>query len=212
MTFVRPRVHDLIRFDPGGLDRPLPDWVTRDRTDAWAVVRRVHASDAGMVAAGVRGRDRAQRAAIEVDAGAVLAIVSPESLVAADASGLNSAGIADALLAIAGSELFAGHRWGPTGSAGFQLATGLAAVHAESDLDLIIRADEPIRRGRARTMIRFFAALPCRVDCLLETRAGAVALTEWAATSGVDPVLLRTADGPGLTSDPWSATPAGMSA
>ncbi len=108
MTSMRPRVHDLIRFDAERARQ------TRCRTGSPATARMRGPSsgvstprDAGMVAAGVRGRDRAERAAIEVDAGAVLAIVSPESLISADASGLDSAGIADALGAIAGSELFA---------------------------------------------------------------------------------------------------------
>ena len=37
---------------------------------------------------------------------------------------------------------------GVTGSAGFQLATGLSAAHPDSDLDLLLRAEQPLpQRG-----------------------------------------------------------------
>ena len=41
----------------------------------------------------------------------------------------------------------------------------------------------------------------CRVDLQLETPAGAIALREWAGPA--PQVLLKTAHGPRLVSDPW---------
>jgi phosphoribosyl-dephospho-CoA transferase len=204
MTPRQPRVHDLIRFDADVLDVAVPAWVTRDHGDVWAVVRRQAASRPEAVSAGVRGRRRAERKAIEVDRGAVRAVVTPESLAIADASALGHAGIAAALAAIATSAAFRDRAWGPAGSTGFQLATGLMTVHAESDLDVVVRADAPIPRTEARAMLQALADLPCRVDCLLETPAGGIALAEWATDFESRSVLLRTAEGPRLTTDPWA--------
>lgn len=205
MTPRQPRVHDLIRFDADVLDVALPAWVTRDHGDVWAVVRRQEASRPEAVSAGVRGRRRAERKAIEVDRGAVRAVVTPESLAIADGSDLGHAGIAAALLAIATSALFGDRPWGPVGSTGFELASGLSAVHADSDLDVVVRADRRIPLLEALAIQKALTDLPCRVDCLLETPSGGIALAEWATDSGGRSVLLRTADGPRLTPDPWAS-------
>ena len=45
--------------------------------------------------------------------------------------------------------------------------------------------------------------LPVRIDVLLETPAGAVALAEYARGKSV--VMLRSPQGPRLVADPWLA-------
>jgi phosphoribosyl-dephospho-CoA transferase len=93
--------------------------------------------------------------------------------------------------------------WGPGGSLGFELATGVPTAHPASDLDLVVRADEPVSADTAAGLLEALRRLPARTDALLETPHGAVALAEYAHhPSG--PVLLRTGNGPRLTADPWS--------
>src|SRR5215208_4399531 len=79
-------------------------------------------------------------------------------------------------------ELFAslGLAWGPTGSVGFELATGLAAAGADSDLDVVIRAPEPLPLEDAREIAGHLKRLPTRVDAQLDTSGGAAALAEYA--------------------------------
>ncbi|MDH2426105.1 phosphoribosyl-dephospho-CoA transferase MdcG domain-containing protein [Sphaerisporangium sp. TRM90804] len=101
-----------------------------------------------------------------------------------------------------GLELDGGARWGPTGGVGFELAAGWPATHPGSDLDLLIRAPRRLERPRAARLAAAFAALPCRVDCQLETPRGGVGLVEWARPSG--PVMVRTDHGPELVDDPWA--------
>ena len=96
-----------------------------------------------------------------------------------------------------------GHAWGVTGSAGFQLATGLSAAHPDSDLDLLLRAERPLPRSEARPLLQLLEGRACRVDLQLETPLGGVALGEWAG--GAARVLVKTAEGPRLVSDPWAA-------
>ena len=96
-----------------------------------------------------------------------------------------------------------GHVWGVTGSAGFQLATGLPTAHPDSDLDLLLRTERPLPRSEARPLLQLLEGSACRVDLQLETPLGGLALREWAGTSSR--VLVKTADGPRLVDDPWHA-------
>jgi len=93
-----------------------------------------------------------------------------------------------------------GLAWGPTGSVGFELATGTAVAGPASDLDVVIRAPELWSLARARELADDLARLPVRVDMQLDTPSGAVALAEYARGGRV---LLRTPDGPKLVNDPW---------
>lgn len=87
--------------------------------------------------------------------------------------------------------------WGPVGSVGFERATGRPVTTAGSDLDLIVRTETLPTPAWAAGLHKRLSVLPARVDCQVETPAGAVALAELAA--GPDQLLLRTRSGPRLT-------------
>ncbi|MNC62926.1 Phosphoribosyl-dephospho-CoA transferase [compost metagenome] len=89
------------------------------------------------------------------------------------------------------------------GSAGFELASGIAALHQGSDLDLILRTPLPLSRERAADILDLLASNACAVDMQLQTPFGAVALREWAGSSRR--VLLKCAEGARLVLDPWRA-------
>lgn len=201
------RPHDLLRLaDGAGLshEESVPAWIPTSLTRAaCVVVRRAHAP-AGLIPVGVRGRTRAERFAALLALDAVAARVTPEDLVCARgwrnmvrARWIRSLRVLDAV-----DELFAalGLAWGPTGSVGFELATGVAAASTDSDLDVVVRAPEPLPLGNAREIADHLNRLPTCVDAQLDTPAGAVMLSEYARG---DRVLLRTPDGPRLTWDPW---------
>jgi phosphoribosyl-dephospho-CoA transferase len=207
---VRP--HDLLRLTSGaGLrhEESVPAWVpTSLARTSWVVVRRARAP-AGLIPVGVRGSTRAERFAALLAPDAVAARVTPEDLVAERvwhhmprARRLGPLRVLDAV-----DELFAsfGLVWGPTGSVGFELATGVAAAGTASDLDVVVRAPEPWPLESAREIADHLSRMPPRVDAQLDTPGGAVMLAEYAHS---DRVLLRTPDGPSLTWDPWrEATP-----
>jgi phosphoribosyl-dephospho-CoA transferase len=202
---VRP--HDLLRLANGARLRyegSAPAWMPASlaRTP-WVVVRRAR-TPAGLIGVGARGRTRAERFAALLAPDAVVARVTPEDLAAARgwrhmlrARWVGSLQVLDAV-----DELFAslGLGWGPTGSVGFELATGLAAAGAASDLDVVIRAPEPLPLENAREIADHLNRLPARVDAQLDTSSGAAALAEYARGGRV---LLRTPEGPILTRDPW---------
>ena len=96
-----------------------------------------------------------------------------------------------------------GYPWGPGGSVGFEIATGAATATASSDLDLILRQDRPLEPNQATDLLAALAqaAAPARIDVLLETPLGGVALADLAAMQAE--VLVRTPCGPRLLVDPW---------
>ena len=192
---TRARPHDLVRLsDVTALraDVRAPEWVWRSLRDApWAVVRRARAR-ARCLPVGVRGRRRDERHALDIPADAVAERVGPEDLrrrlVELPADSLPARAAAELAGWLDGVER-AGLSWGPTGSVGFQLATGQAVITPHSDLDLIVRLDGLPAARRIPPM----PDVPGRVDCLVECPEGAVA---WAELSGGSPlVMLRTADG-----------------
>jgi phosphoribosyl-dephospho-CoA transferase len=85
--------------------------------------------------------------------------------------------------------------WGPTGSVGFELASGYASATAASDLDLALWSDRPPEVIEARPLASALASLAVRTDLLVETPQGAVALAELARGGQL---MLRTGSGPRL--------------
>jgi phosphoribosyl-dephospho-CoA transferase len=99
------------------------------------------------------------------------------------------------------------YEWGPTGSAGFELATGMPTISASSDLDVLVRTPDEMTPGDAVTLLATLEAEAARagirIDVQLETPAGAIALAEWAAAK--PSTMLRTPSGPRLVANPWSS-------
>ena len=194
---IRARPHDLVRLaDPDPiLTGTEPAWVGAALAAApWIVIRRARAP-AGHLAAGVRGPARHQRHAMLIPAGAAAGIARPEdlrpaaSVIAPETPAL--AALRECRPILDGL----GRPWGPTGSAGFELATGYPATTQDSDLDLLIRLGALSGFTRAALASKL-SGLPARVDCYLETGHGAVALAELATHP--DKIVLRTSDGPRL--------------
>ena len=194
---VSPRPHDLLRLPgPDVLPRDAPPWVRRVLGAApWVVVRRA-AVPTGLIAVGVRGASRSERYATEVDFDDVREVAAPEDL--AHMPPRRELAVMSTLQAVRplldDTEL----RWGPTGSVGFELATGIPTATPESDLDLLVRVPRGSAEALARlaALHRAFGSLAVRVDCQVETSAGAVALAE--LVGGPSDVMVRTAQGPRL--------------
>jgi phosphoribosyl-dephospho-CoA transferase len=185
-------------------EESVPAWVpTSLARAAWVVVRRAR-GPGGLIPVGVRGSTRAERFAALLAPEAVAARVTPEDLIAERvwhhvprARRIGPIRVLDAV-----DELFTslGLVWGPTGSVGFELATGVAAAGTASDLDVVVRVPEPWPLESAREIANHLNGLPVRVDAQLDVLVGALSLAEYARGGRV---LLRTPDGPRLTWDPW---------
>ena len=193
----RPRTHDLLRIaSVATLCRGTPDWVAHAlRAAPWVVVRRAHCAS-GRVPVGIRGVHRGHRHATDISKDMVSEILSPPDLL----DRVDNLPDLPATRALRGAaQLLApmGLRWGPGGSVGFTLATGVCAITAASDLDLILTADHLPPRALLAAVRDALRTLPVRVDAQLDLPIGGVALDE--LLSGTDRVLIRTADGPVLS-------------
>jgi len=206
MTFT-PRPHDLLWLRSDSALLAISDaWVSQHWQHAFPVVVRRDVNQSGLIPVGVRGEKREQRAAGWTDAADIERVVTPEML--ADRSQLLASPFVDyppVRAAIALSDSVWPWYWGVTGSTGYALATQRPTLHAASDLDLVIRAPQPLARDALQQWQSQTETLPCRVDTQVETPLGAFALNEWLR-EGL--VLLKTATGPRLTASPWSRDPA----
>ena len=156
-----------------------------------------------MIAVGVRGPNRDQRWAGFVTNEDVHQVIGPGVLRSQNAD------IARRSLPAIEALRYAEERlrpltleWGPVGSVGYELATGLSVTRMVSDLDLVIYAPHPVLRDEVRCFWNVLDVAPARIDVRLETPAGGFSLEEYVR-DGQDRVLLRMATGPILTDDPW---------
>lgn len=195
------RPHDLLwGLTPDALPAQAPTWAHQIAQAGLPVVVRRAAHETDCIPVGLRGTTRAERMAAWLEPAAVRRQLSPEALrVSSDCRDLP---VFSTLAAIEPLLDDLGLPWGPTGAAGYELASGWPALHAGSDLDLLIRCAAPLSRDQAGALLTSLQGQAlCRLDILLETPLGGVALADWAANA--PKVLLKTAAGPQLVSDPW---------
>jgi phosphoribosyl-dephospho-CoA transferase len=207
-----PVVHALLRvanLDALAWEAHRPHWASAALQLApWAVMRRA-APRLEVWPVGVRGGQRRQRCAAWLPHRAIQDCITPQMLAAKRAwrqrpraTATPAVAALDEAAAILVAHGFAG-RWGPAGSVGFELASGVPSTTSGSDLDLVLSADEPLARTDAIRLHADLSKLPVRIDLLLETPCGAVALADYAKAAGA--TLMRSAQGPRLVRDPWSA-------
>jgi phosphoribosyl-dephospho-CoA transferase len=205
-------VHALLRISTpqalswkdAALDEVAPDWTTDAlRRQPFVVVRR-NPRRPGWLPVGIRGSLRSQRAAAWLPVSAVRTCVTPRMLAAqrswrkagsTHSTHSRTVAVLDEVEAIVTAHGFAG-AWGPGGSVGAELASGVVCTHAGSDLDLLLYADAVLDKTVAGVLHAQLSALSVRVDTLLEMPQGGVALADLAGDA--DRVLLRTPHGPRL--------------
>ena len=196
--------HDLLRVAAIEPSQSPPGWVGRSLARApWVVVRRAPVRD-GLIPVGVRGARRDQRFACHVRAAAVLERLSPSQLLARSGDLPGDAPICRALTAVEHilHEHLGNVTWGPGGSVGFQLATGVPTIHPDSDLDLVVHCPQPPSRTDARALQRRVrhTAVPDRLpDDHVTRRTAAGRVGRDGHRGGPE-----DAGGPVLTRDPWT--------
>ena len=195
-----PLAHDLLwGMTPAQLPADAPAWAIAALAAGQPVVVRRALSEKGLVAVGVRGVLREQRLATFMPLDSIACRVSPEALCQVECE--RDLPVMQALKQLRPMLDDCGWVWGVSGSVGFELASGFRAMHAASDLDLILRAPQMITRNQACKLVELFDQAVCRVDMQLQTPFGAVALREWA--SGSSRVLLKNAHQAALVTNPW---------
>jgi len=196
------RPHDLIWLTArDALEGITESWVDSVWHTGLPVVVRRDVDDEGRIPVGVRGLKRDQRAAGWVNAACVTRVVSPEDL-SAQGDLLRSPFITQppVQVALQLAQQAWPWTWGITGSTGYALATGIPVIHADSDLDLLIRAPQPLPAAAFERWQTQLSSALCRADTQVETPPGGFALNEWLRDGKA---LLKTRRGPRLVADPW---------
>jgi phosphoribosyl-dephospho-CoA transferase len=203
-----PQAHDLLRIDrdclTAGCVAP-PSWVKESLTSyPWVVVRRAPAP-VGQIAIGVRGTTRSERWGGFSEKSLISKIVRPADLLVL---GPTSARIPRTPALKVLQEIIERWRdltlaWGPTGSVGFELASGRQVTTAVSDLDIAVRASHRIGVDQARSLWDRATGLLTKVDVRVETPECGFSLEEYVCASS-GRILLRYPDGPRFGDDPWN--------
>lgn len=202
-----PQAHDLLQLNPDSI-RPAcigaPNWVIPALDSCpWVVVRRAHAP-AGQIAVGVRGSSRSERWGSFLSTELITRVVSPTELLTVAQSSISDLRTPafNALQQLIERWCDLPLPWGPTGSVGFELATGHKVATNCSDLDVAIRAETRISLERARWIYERATGLPTKVDIRVETPESGFSLEEYACTRST--ILLRYPESVRLGNDPWA--------
>ncbi len=188
-------------------EEALPAWSSSEWLRyAPAVIRRERVADPDCLPVGLRGVTRDQRHKAYLRRDCVARWVSPEMLsqaVALDHTrSLARFAAIDTLIDIAPMLDALPLAWGPTGSVGFTLASGIVVLGPDSDLDLLVRAPRALDAGTINVLCAMETHASCRLDIQIDTGHGAFSFAEWV--QGRRSVLLKTDAGPLLTHAPWS--------
>ena len=228
-----PRIHDLLDIDAERFLQAhpsVPAWVAESlRQTPFAVVRRDPISEHD-IPIGVRGAHRNERWAGGCHPSLVKQILTPQTLLgraaeltlaaattsvpphapAALAPPATALSRADSIPALRTLSLLAQRWkaldsvWGPGGSVGFELATGRHIVTPQSDLDVVIYANERMTANEATLLRDSTLGLPAPVDVRVETPICGFSLVEYASRAPA-PILLRAVSGALLGAGPWEA-------
>ncbi|MDN4525942.1 malonate decarboxylase holo-ACP synthase [Fictibacillus fluitans] len=203
------KTHDLIRVDD--LSKlvcltDVPQWVGGELAAKPFVVVRRAAGFEGRIPVGIRGETRSQRFGCFLPVEECSIVISPEQLAEEKPwkktdrrLSIVAIEVLDRVDELMASEEMA---WGPTGSVGFELASGLDTAHSGSDLDLVIRCDQTLPVEKAKRLIQELSQFPVHIDVQVETGKGSCSLAEYSR--GQESLLLKTENGPMLVKDPWS--------
>jgi len=203
--------HDLVQIR--GMDElvsphPFPDWAIDSLAEIpFVVVRRAQHFNS-CIPVGIRGNNRGERFGAYLSAKSPLKVVTPYSLLnfsnwQAQYEHYFPAAI-ESFLRIKPILDQSGYNWGPTGSAGFELATGYRVLKDNSDLDLVLDVANNMDLQQAKELLQALRQLALvRVDVQLNTPAGGVAMQEFIDS---ETVLIKTSKGPVLKNvgDIWS--------
>lgn len=202
------KIHDLVWFQSIKdleYDGELPDWVNASINQApIGVVRRgVHVPDEVLI--GIRGHQKSQRFAAKLSQSAIVKVIDSRKLIKVSIAEVNDPtlpvwqGLPEINQYLVDHQL----NWGISGSAAYELATGISMVNANSDVDLIAVDQSRISLDDARAILEFLNQFGFHADVQIMHEQKGFSLEEWVNNS-TQSILIKTAQGPILSTDPWN--------
>ena len=201
------KAHDLVEIAEGAalLSHETPGWVTGALRETRTVVVTRGQAPMGFLCVGIRGRKREERHAAVLREQDVKSWRTPESLAAEkNWSGKSRITHLPALQSLALVAEYAEQvhlDWGPVGSVGYELATGVPTVCAQSDLDVVLRCSVRLDFRRLKALQQLTSGAPARVDVILEGPLGGVPLCEFLRSP--ERCLIKTSVGPRMDAFRW---------
>ncbi|WP_125580641.1 malonate decarboxylase holo-ACP synthase [Lacticaseibacillus suibinensis] len=199
--------HTLVRLkaaDALTAASPLPDWAVAMLTESpYVIVRRGPQAD--RIPVGLRGYQKAQRFAAFAASAQVAATVTPQQALALLPQLDPARAQLPAFQKLAALEpLLQGFDWGVGGSLQFELVTGLKMARPVSDVDVIMtRPAKALPVAAAQTLIQRLQAIAgAHADIQVVHGQDGFSLEEYAQHRAAQ-VMMKTANGPQLTADPW---------
>jgi len=192
--------HDLLRIDVTSVlkrNGDLPLWAQSSIQKTPYVVVRRGVNDRFSIPVGIRGASRSERCAITVSCEQVQSVLTPYELQTSENSRLRLKRAQETFGML--KELLRSMHWGPTGSVGFELASGTQAMNEQSDFDILIQS-QWFSITEANNLMSQLNKTPMTVDPLIQTENGWFLLREYALGKGV---LFKTMTGVELQGDPW---------
>jgi phosphoribosyl-dephospho-CoA transferase len=205
---VELRVHDFVWIRESPVFPPLdaPPWVAEALARSRVVVVRRPAAPRGWLSVGIRGAARHQRHACLLRQDGVESSQSPEFLTLSKlwkTLSDSSRGLLvwKALRFASDCGRKMNLTWGPIGSVGYGLASGVDALTEMSDLDIIVRFTTAPNLEVLKEFQQALRVNGLRVDVTLESSIGGVDLNEYL--SHPDSSLIKTSGGPRIGGPLW---------
>jgi len=201
--------HNLIKIKTEEFvsDKSIPSWVTENlKQTPLVIIRRGHIVN-NMVPVGVRGVKREQRFAGYIPSTAVVKghVITPHSLIRNTWNNLPESRLElpaiEALPKVA--PILKNYNWGIGGSVGFELASQQPTAKMSSDLDLIWYEKQRLSRIEAVELLKELNQFGVHADLQVVHGQKGFSLEEFAKSTS-DTILIKTADGPKLATNPWT--------
>ncbi|ALB29282.1 malonate decarboxylase holo-ACP synthase [Companilactobacillus heilongjiangensis] len=201
--------HSLVKIDPEEFfsDEKKPEWVVDSLIKVpLVIVRRGNVID-GKVPVGVRGVKREQRFAGYIPIKSVVSenIITPDSLIHDSwdvfSKSRRELPAINALPKIV--PILKEYKWGIGGSVGFELASRQATANSSSDLDLILYEKNRLSREEASALLKQLNQFGVHADLQVVHGQKGFSLEEFVNDTS-ETILVKTANGPKLSRDPWT--------
>lgn len=205
---VTYNVHDLVFFsDVTDLTYAgsCPDWVATAVMRAPVGVIRRGQAPAGMLPVGIRGSNKSQRF------GAYLPVTAvTDHLTSQEIRHFGRSNRQDKMLPIWQAldqinPYLDTHQydWGLSGSAAYELVTGIPTVNQNSDLDFIAFNQEQLTPPKAQHLLDWLNSFGPHADVQIMRGQAGFSLEDYCYHHGQG-VLVKSLQGPYLSADPWN--------
>ncbi|OAQ07887.1 hypothetical protein A3O17_06105 [Ligilactobacillus aviarius] len=186
----------------------FPEWAQLKLTEFQTViVTRQKPLSKNKIVVGVRGNQRNQRFAFEINKQRIQKRVTPyEALEQFKFNRLPESRkgfpVFQALRSIQGKH-FLSADFGITGSAGYEIVTGDMMVKETSDLDLVLKVDHQISFDKLKKLWENLNQFSVHADVQLVNDDRGFSLEEFVQQNGKQ-VLMKSGTGPFISNCPWS--------